>query len=657
MLAEILINARKESYRMQHFYIGVEHVFIGMLEIPTSFTARHILAHGFATHYVIDMIRRHTGKGAPNPQFAGMPHTPRLNMVLSIAHDLAAESLRETVTERDLLAAILEEDDNIPVRVMRRIGLDLGGLHDALAHDEEDSAPVPALVTLELGPGVGEDFALPAEYAHLLRVMFRDYDRVRIERRLRGGYTGAWLLLITPLAADGTADALVVVKIDEAARIAEEAQRYTAHVKNTLPPLTARLEEQPTAVHGSLYAGLKYTFVSGGSEATDLRAAVQAGLIGLEALAWWLQHALYTTFAPTWWGQKRSFRFPAWVEYDGLLPPLLILDYVAQAPAAEAVSGDNDESGPIALAPAFVVREPVRRDRIAALHYGDVVRVENFAVRRVYRERDAIMLAFGKGSEGERRAYRIEVRNMRLSDNAHYPRETVEHITGTVYETRAGLLMAALRLLDPPFDPTGPVMPGVGEIASLPNPILHLDTVLDQFITGAYSRIHGDLNLGNILLGPNNAPFLIDFAEARTGHTVFDWVCLEISLLADVVLPALGGESWDDAARALAGLVRVHNPAFDREPWPDEAASRAFAPVRAVLGVVRECLAMQNGWNEYYLSLAICAVRAMMWETLSLGGRRLMIGTAGWAIARLFAQRTHGSGSATAVDTDQTDWT
>jgi len=35
----------------------------------------------------------------------------------------------------------------------------------------------------------------------------------------------------------------VIVKIDRADDILDEARRYEAHVKSTLPPLTARLEE------------------------------------------------------------------------------------------------------------------------------------------------------------------------------------------------------------------------------------------------------------------------------------------------------------------------------------------------------------------------------------------------------------------------------
>lgn len=37
-LRDILINARQESIRMQHYYIGVEHLFIGMLALQNGLT-------------------------------------------------------------------------------------------------------------------------------------------------------------------------------------------------------------------------------------------------------------------------------------------------------------------------------------------------------------------------------------------------------------------------------------------------------------------------------------------------------------------------------------------------------------------------------------------------------------------------------------------
>ena len=41
------------------------------------------------------------------------------------------------------------------------------------------------------------------------------------------------------------------------------------------------------------------------------------------------------------------------------------------------------------------------------------------------------------------------------------------------------------------------------------------------------SKIHGDLHLGNILIGPAGDAWLIDFEWTRLGHTLLDWAGLE----------------------------------------------------------------------------------------------------------------------------------
>src|SRR5690606_25382203 len=156
---------------------------------------------------------------------------------------------------------------------------------------------------------------LPDESLFILRRMFYGYSLIRIERRLTGGYTPAIILVVTPVQADGMEDAPVVVKIDDADVILDEAQRYEAHVRSSLPPLTARLEEKPTTSEMSDLAGLKYTFISGmNSTAQDLREAAH----DLDNLGEWLRRELYPYFGKTWWKQNRPYRFQVWTEYDWL---------------------------------------------------------------------------------------------------------------------------------------------------------------------------------------------------------------------------------------------------------------------------------------------------------------------------------------------------
>lgn len=119
---DIQINARQESFRMLHYYIGVEHFVIGMLEVQGGLLASALDEQGVPPKYAIDAIRKKVGKGNRQRSFAGMPNSPRADMVYTIASDIALAEERNDITERDLILAILEEGDSIALRVLMHLG-------------------------------------------------------------------------------------------------------------------------------------------------------------------------------------------------------------------------------------------------------------------------------------------------------------------------------------------------------------------------------------------------------------------------------------------------------------------------------------------------------------------------------------------------------
>ncbi|MFN8560761.1 MAG: Clp protease N-terminal domain-containing protein [Anaerolineae bacterium] len=410
-LKDILINARQESFRMQHYYLGVEHLFIGLLDIQGGLTVSLLEERGLTTEYVVDAIRRKAGKGNRQRLWAGMPNTPRADIVLGIANDLALESGNEEITERDLLIAILDENDSIPVRVLRHLEVDIDELSGDARTKASSSKQTQPYIKIDFAQ---DGLALPEPALFILRRMFYGYSQIRVDRRLTGGYTSAVILVVTPIQADGMEDAAVVVKIDNADMILDEAQRYETHVKSSLPPLTARLEDKPTTSETSDLAGLKYTFIAGmNRSAQDLREAAR----DLDNLGEWLRRELYPYFGKTWWKQNRPYRFQVWTEYDWLLPPLLTLDYLP-----------DEEVSPTAA----TLRDPIRRSRVNKLEFGDHVVIENFTVQRVYRDKDMIQVSVGKGSEAARRAYKMNVRGLSLAQETFYRGEVIERIGGRV---------------------------------------------------------------------------------------------------------------------------------------------------------------------------------------------------------------------------------
>ena len=618
-LRDLLIQARLESARMQHYYLGVEHFCVAILQSPGSALSVALEAQGITSSYVIDRLRRRAGKGAKQRLWAGLPFTPRADVVMSVANDLALEDGRTEPDDRDMTQAILEEGDSLPVRMLAALGIDLEHLRDTLAEADPARAVNPA-TEIQFADSVDIDLSL----AHLLllRRMFSQSARVRIERRLRGGHTSAIVLLATPLRPEGEADAPVVVKLDRADAILDEAQRYETVVRGTLPALTARLIDSPVVLAEENLGGLMYTFVPGDTH------CVSALDLENDALGNWLRDDFYPAFAPAWWDQRRPYRFPAWAEYDWLLPPLLTIEHMAEEESADSI----------------VVRDPIRRDRLQALEYGSVVAIEDFTLEQVRPDTGTLTLVGGKGQEAARRAFRVEVRKADLEGHAWFRGEVVERLTGRVWRTRRESLLHSVLTLDPDFDARAATIPGSTAGHRLPNPLEAYDALLDLKIDGTISRLHGDLHLGNILIGHKGAPFLIDFERARSGHTLFDWASLETSLISHVVSPGMG-EGWDYARRTLGLITNL------RPPLTAEASSAVLYPLLAIRDLVRRNLAVAGQTSEYAVALAFVSLRAVSFDDLPLRARRLLF----LVSAQAMADALPASDSAVPADVTQID--
>jgi hypothetical protein len=609
-LRDLIINARQESVQMRNFFIGVEHLFIALLQIQGGLAGSIVQEQGLTPDYVTEAIRRKTGKGTSQRTWVGIPMTPRAELVLDIAKEFALEEEREEPNERDLLKAILSEGDSLPVRVLNALGVNLDRFADTAKTYLPTTEAHPPDIAVIFGADFDRNYIIEREHLFILRRMFASYSRIRIERRLTG-FRKALILMVTPIQDDEREEAPVVVKIDQVDNILDEVQRYETHVKSTLPLQAARLEDQPTAPEASDLAGIKYTLVaSTGNDAQDLRDRVRTQ--GTDGLGQLLRRELYARFCKNWWLQNRQYRFQAWMEYDWLLPPLLTLDL-----AENIVPPSN----------ALVLRIPFNRTRVRTrlreLQVGDVVVLENFTIQWVDRDENVIKLAVGYGNEADKRAYKVEVRGADISQSLFYRGEIVDRLVGKVWKTRHDALAEAVLDLQPDFDLRQKWIPITrGRVV---NPLYVYDDLLDRHITGSQSKIHGDLHLGNVLIGPNNSMWLIDFGHTRDGHTLFDWATFEVSLLGDAVMLGMD-DSWGTARRILHQLMAINSRT---EIQPDVSVSSAIGVVSEIREIVRECLAVPDRWEEYYVALALCALRATTWKTMSLGGRRLMFLLAG----------------------------
>lgn len=446
----------------------------------------------------------------------------------------------------------------------------VGGLIRAPgARPQPDTAQLQVIappdgLRIELLPGL----ALSREEDGLLRALFAAYARLVLEREFLSGYSGARTFLVRPVRPDGGADAATIVKLGPREAIRQEWANYENFVQHRLPPVTARIQRPPVTLPAQRalrpHAAVQYTFIA---EPGRLPLSLRQALLAEPDAGLLLR--LFETFGPHWWMQRRADTFRLGQEYDRLLPPHYVLEplEVCARPLGPAITEQSDP---------------------AALHLavGDLVAVGAFRQSELRADGRSLTL------RGQARPGQPALRLRWLAER---------QATGfaRVAATRDGLLR----------DWTGGF-----ERFDLPDPLDRLPALLAESIAGTRSVIHGDLNLENVLVGPGSLVWLIDFAETREGHPLFDFAHLESEIIAHILAPQAGSarvylELW----RASAGALRPARPTGSAGGQPP-CASPLLEALHAIAG---RCLFDPARPREYQLALALACLGALKYANLN----------------------------------------
>jgi hypothetical protein len=128
----------------------------------------------------------------------------------------------------------------------------------------------------------------------------------------------------------------------------------------------------------------------------------------------------------------------------------------------------------------------------------------------------------------------------------------------------------------------------------LPDPLAKLADVLYENVSGTQATIHGDLNLENVLVGPGQFVWLIDFAQTRDGHTLADFAHLAAGVIAHVLAPQV-----ESVPRFLALLHADADPLL-----------------KTLRGIAAQCLFNPHQPREYDLALFMACVGALKYANL-----------------------------------------
>jgi hypothetical protein len=433
---------------------------------------------------------------------------------------------------------------------------------------------------LELSPNV----VISETERNLLQALFENYSRVVVETRFSSGYSGARTLLVQPFRSDGRADAHTIVKFAPRRMIQAEYANYQNFVRQTLPPITGRILGLPVGVRGEEDAAIQYTFVGTPSSApVSLRTFALEQPVGETARL--IEERLFSTFGPAWWMQRRPYVFRLNQEYDRLLPVHLLLQRAVARPNAKVIAGDLTQ--------------------IKALVPGDTVRIEGAMVSEVRAQRRTATLtwpAFPGGSSLRVRFLDIQPASFAEGRRAH-------GIYGRVVASRLELMKEEVVKAVPAVDLNSDWI-SIGS-RKLVNPLKRFQDLLHYQIQGTRSVIHGDLNLENVLVGPGDLVWLIDFASTREGHTLYDFARMEVELTTQVVAVVLSNQGLR-AIDFIDVLQRLDGNAI---PLGD-SLEELVVLLNAVRNVARRCFYDPENPGELRKALVLAYLGCLKFSNL-----------------------------------------
>lgn len=129
---KVVEQAQAEAQELRHGHIGVEHLLLGVLSLPTTEVAAGVLAElGVTADGVRDRLRELV-PGGEEPVAGRMPFTPRAKRVLELAMREALGRADTHIGSEHILLGIVRENDSLVVQLLDGCGVTTRRVREAL---------------------------------------------------------------------------------------------------------------------------------------------------------------------------------------------------------------------------------------------------------------------------------------------------------------------------------------------------------------------------------------------------------------------------------------------------------------------------------------------------------------------------------------------
>jgi ATP-dependent Clp protease ATP-binding subunit ClpC len=121
---QVFAFAQAEARRLNHNFIGTEHVLLGLVGLGRGVAANVLRCEQVDLEKVRLEVERYIPRGPENTPRTPCPFTPRMRKVLEAAQKEARSLSHTYVGTEHILLGLLGDDEGVAARVLRSFGLD-----------------------------------------------------------------------------------------------------------------------------------------------------------------------------------------------------------------------------------------------------------------------------------------------------------------------------------------------------------------------------------------------------------------------------------------------------------------------------------------------------------------------------------------------------
>src|SRR3989339_281087 len=129
----VIIIAQEEAKRLNHDYVGTEHILLGLVALGEGVAAKVLANIGVDLRRVRTEVEKLVGTGDNVMLLGEIPFTPRAKKVLELAVEEAQNFGHTYVGTEHLLLGLLREEEGIAARVLENLGVRINEVREEVA--------------------------------------------------------------------------------------------------------------------------------------------------------------------------------------------------------------------------------------------------------------------------------------------------------------------------------------------------------------------------------------------------------------------------------------------------------------------------------------------------------------------------------------------